>query len=117
MALKLGVSSSEIYGVATFYSQFSLKPKGEHEICVCLGTAWYVKGSDKILKSLSDELGIEVGDTTEDGKISLAEARCIGQCGIAPVVSIDGNLDIGNLSSADVHKIILKAKEIDHEQG
>ena len=117
MALKLGVSSSEIYGVATFYSQFSLKPKGEHEICVCLGTACYVKGSDKILKSLSDELGIEVGDTTEDGKISLAEARCIGQCGIAPVVSIDGNLDIGNLSSADVHKIILKAKEMDHEQG
>lgn len=115
MALKLGVSSSEIYGVATFYSQFSLKPKGEHEICVCLGTACYVKGSDKILKSLSDELGIEVGDTTEDGKISLAEARCIGQCGIAPVVSIDGNLDIGNVSSADVHKIILKAKEMDHE--
>ena len=75
MALRMGVHSSEIYGVASFYSQFSFIPKGEHEICVCLGTACYVKGSDKILSDLENELGIKVGETTPDGKISLAEAR------------------------------------------
>lgn len=114
MALRMGVHSSEIYGVASFYSQFSFIPKGEHEICVCLGTACYVKGSDKILSDLEDELGIKVGETTPDGKISLAEARCIGECGIAPVLSIDSSKNIGNVTkgmAADIIKEVLEEKD------
>ena len=115
MALKMGVHSSEIYGVASFYSQFSFIPKGEHEICVCLGTACYVKGSDKILEALEENLGIKCGETTADGKISLAEARCIGECGIAPVVSIDGSRNIGMANKAMVDEIIAKALEENNE--
>lgn len=114
MALRMGVHSSEIYGVASFYSQFSFIPKGEHEICVCLGTACYVKGSDKILSDLENELGIKVGETTADGKISLAEARCIGECGIAPVLSIDSSKNIGNVTkgmAADIIKEVLEEKD------
>lgn len=111
MALRMGVHSSEIYGVASFYSQFSFVPKGEHEICVCLGTACYVKGSDKVLASLEEVLGIRVGETTADGKISLAEARCIGECGIAPVVSIDSSRNIGNTNKNMVADIIKEARE------
>ena len=114
MALRIGVHSSEIYGVASFYSQFSFIPKGEHEICVCLGTACYVKGSDKILSDLENELGIKVGETTPDGKISLAEARCIGECGIAPVLSIDSSKNIGNVTkgmAADIIKEVLEEKD------
>ena len=114
MALRMGVHSSEIYGVASFYSQFSFIPKGDHEICVCLGTACYVKGSDKILADLENELGIKVGETTPDGKISLAEARCIGECGIAPVLSIDSSRNIGNVTkgmAADIIKEVLEGKD------
>lgn len=110
MAIKLGVSSSEIYGVATFYSQFTFNPKGEHEICVCLGTACYVKGSDKILQSLEKELGIKVGETTKDGKISLVEARCIGECGRAPVVSIDTDNIVERVNLSMVNNIISDAE-------
>lgn len=106
MALRMGVHSSEIYGVATFYSQFSLIPKGDHEICVCLGTACYVKGSDKILAELSKKLGIGVGETTADGKISLVEARCIGECGKAPVVSIDNDRIISKADPSMADEII-----------
>ena len=109
MALKMGVHSSEIYGVATFYSQFSLIPKGDHEICVCLGTACYVKGSDKILSELSKKLGIGVGETTADGKISLVEARCIGECGKAPVVSIDNDRIISQADPSMADEIIAES--------
>lgn len=106
MALRMGVHSSEIYGVATFYSQFSLVPKGDHEICVCLGTACYVKGSDKILSELSKKLGVGVNETTADGKISLVEARCIGECGKAPVVSIDNDRIISQADPSMADEII-----------
>ncbi|WP_311492519.1 NAD(P)H-dependent oxidoreductase subunit E [uncultured Anaerococcus sp.] len=115
MALRMGVHSSEIYGVASFYSQFSFIPKGEHEICICLGTACYVKGSDKILAELEKELGIKVGETTPDGKISLTEARCIGECGVAPVVSIDSSRNIEKASRAMVSDIIKEVLEDTNE--
>lgn len=115
MALRMGVHSSEIYGVASFYSQFSFIPKGEHEICICLGTACYVKGSDKILAELEKELGIKVGETTPDGKISLAEVRCIGECGVAPVVSIDSSRNIEKASRAVVSDIIKEVLEDTNE--
>lgn len=89
IAEDLGISLSEVYGVVTFYSQFSLNPKGEHRISICLGTACYVKGADKILEALEEKLGIKVGGCTPDGLFSLDACRCVGACGLAPVMMID----------------------------
>ncbi|MDD7730889.1 MAG: NAD(P)H-dependent oxidoreductase subunit E [Ezakiella sp.] len=90
IALKLNKPSSEIFGVATFYSQFTLTPRGEHEICICLGTACYVKGADKLLDEFCKTLNVKPGETTADGKFSVIETRCVGECGSAPVVTVDG---------------------------
>lgn len=102
---ELNVPMSEIYGVATFYSIFSLKPKGEHIIRVCLGTACYVKGSQLILDKLSEMLNIEVGGTTEDGKFTLEATRCLGACGLAPVMTI-GEKVYGRLTPDDIPGIL-----------
>lgn len=88
----MGISLSEVYGVATFYSQFSLTPKGEHIISVCLGTACYVKGADKILEAIEEELGIKSGECTDDGMFSIEACRCLGACGLAPVMTVDGEV-------------------------
>lgn len=96
---------SEIYGVATFYSFFSLEPKGEHVVRVCMGTACYVKGSQLILDEISKELNIEVGKTTEDGKFTLEACRCIGACGLAPVIMI-GEKVYGRLVPEDIKGIL-----------
>jgi len=84
----MGVSLSEIYGVVTFYSQFYLTPKGEHQVNICLGTACYVKGAGKILERFEKELGIKDGECTADGKFSIDATRCVGACGLAPVISV-----------------------------
>ena len=84
----LDMPLSEVYGVATFYSQFSLTPKGKHRISVCLGTACYVKGSDKVLQEVEKQLGIKCGECTEDGLFSIDSCRCVGACGLAPVMMI-----------------------------
>lgn len=89
---KTGISVAEIYGVVTFYSFFSLKPKGKYVIGCCLGTACYVKGAQQIIDKFSDILGIKPGETTEDGLFTLDALRCIGACGIAPAVSINGTV-------------------------
>ena len=89
---KTGISVAEIYGVVTFYSFFSLKPKGKYVIGCCLGTACYVKGAQQIIDKFSDVLGIKPGETTEDGLFTLDALRCIGACGIAPAVSINGTV-------------------------
>ncbi|MFA9397290.1 MAG: NADH-quinone oxidoreductase subunit NuoE [Clostridiaceae bacterium] len=101
----LDISMSEIYGVATFYSQFNLEPKGEHIIKVCLGTACYVKGSQEIIEKISSELDVEVGKTTKDGKFTLEAARCLGACGLAPVMTIDDKV-YGRLVTDDVSRIL-----------
>ena len=88
----LGISLSEVYGVATFYSQFSLTPKGKHRISVCLGTACYVKGADKVLAEVENRLGIKSGECTPDGLFSLDSCRCVGACGLAPVMTLDGEV-------------------------
>lgn len=88
VAEELGVAMSEVYGVATFYAFFSLKPKGRHVINVCMGTACYVKGSTNVVKRLEQELGVAMGDTTEDGRFSLEVVRCLGACGLGPVLMI-----------------------------
>ncbi len=105
IAQGLNVSLSEVYGVATFYSQFSLKPKGKYRVSVCLGTACYVKGSDKILKEVEEQLGIKCGECTEDGLFSLDSCRCVGACGLAPVMMI--NEDVHGRLIADMVKGIL----------
>jgi bidirectional [NiFe] hydrogenase diaphorase subunit len=89
-ALKLPLS--HVYGVATFYHLFSLKPAGKHTCIVCLGTACYVKGSGKLIEDIEREFTVKVGETTADGEISLVAARCIGACGIAPAVVFDGTV-------------------------
>ena len=106
----LGVSLAEVYGVVTFYTQFSLKPKGKYKISVCLGTACYVKGSGKILDKMKEKLGIEVGDCTEDGKFSLDACRCIGACGLAPVLMINDEV-YGRLTADDVEGILKKYED------
>lgn len=88
----LGISLSEVYGVATFYTQFSLTPKGKHRISLCLGTACYVKGADKILAALEKKLGVKCGECTADGLFSLDSCRCVGACGLAPVMMIDDDV-------------------------
>lgn len=89
---KLKLPPSRVYGVATFYHFFTLKPQGKHTCVVCLGTACYVKGADKILNNLQDKYKIAAGETTPDNNLSLLTARCIGACGIAPAVIYDGQV-------------------------
>ncbi|MGL5034673.1 MAG: bidirectional hydrogenase complex protein HoxE [Microcystaceae cyanobacterium] len=92
VARGLKLPLSRVYGVATFYHLFSLKPSGEHTCVVCLGTACYVKGAGALLDTLKQEIHLQAGETTEDGKMSLVTARCIGACGIAPAVVYDGKV-------------------------
>jgi NADH:ubiquinone oxidoreductase subunit E len=89
-ARSLEIPASEVFGVATFYNFFRLDPVGEHTVTVCLGTACYVKGGREILKRLKRELGIDEGRTTEDRRFTLDTARCFGACGLAPVITVDG---------------------------
>lgn len=106
----LNVPLEEVYGVSTFYSQFALSPKGEYNISVCLGTACYVKGSGDILDKLSEILGIEAEECTPDGKFSLTACRCIGACGLAPVITVNEDV-YGRLTVDDVQGIIDKYKD------
>ena len=85
----LGIEMAEIYGVITFYARFSLKPKGKYNVAVCLGTACFVKGSERVLERVKQKLGIDVGQTTPDGKFSIEATRCIGACGLAPVFTVN----------------------------
>lgn len=105
----LGVTLSEVYGVATFYSQFSLQPKGKYVCGVCLGTACYVKGSQAVLDKLCEELEINPGDTTKDGKFTVQATRCLGACGLAPVMMINDDV-FGRLTPAEIPGIIEKYK-------
>ena len=107
---KMGIPMEEIYGVATFYSQFSLSPKGQYKISVCLGTACYVKGSGKIYEKLSQRLGIGADECTPDGKFSLEACRCIGACGLAPVMTVNDEV-YGRLTEDDVDTILAKYQD------
>lgn len=98
---------AEIYGISTFYSMFSLCPKGEYKISVCLGTACYVKGSGKIFDDIQTKLGIGGGECTPDGKFSLDACRCIGACGLAPVMMINDDV-YGRLTSEQLDEILAK---------
>ena len=103
----MDVPLEKVYGVATFYAQFSLSPKGDYNISVCLGTACYVKGSGDIFNKLSERLGIGSDECTEDGKFSLTACRCIGACGLAPVLTVNEEV-YGRLTVDDVDDILEK---------
>ena len=104
---ELHIPLSEIYGVVTFYTQFSLYPKGQYKIAVCLGTACYVKGSGDLLDKIKEILGIDVGECTADGRFSLEATRCIGACGLAPVLTVNDDV-YGRLVVDDIPGIIEK---------
>ena len=109
IADKLNISTAQVYGVVTFYSFFTMTPKGKHPISICMGTACYVRGAERILDEFKKELGLQVGQTTPDGKFSLSSLRCVGACGLAPVVIV-GNKTYGRVAPDDV-KAILKEYE------
>ncbi len=106
----LNIPLAEIYGVVTFYAQFSLNPKGKYQIGVCLGTACYVKGSNLILEKVKEILGIEVGECTPDGLFSIDATRCIGACGLAPVMTVGEDV-YGKLTVDEVEGILKKYME------
>jgi len=106
IARGLKLPLSQVYGVATFYHLFSLKPGGKHTCIVCMGTACYVKGGGKIIATLEEKLGVKVGETTADGEVSLLAARCIGACGIAPAVVFDGTVAGKQTSESTWEKIV-----------
>lgn len=103
----MNVPLEKVYGVATFYAQFALSPKGKYNISVCLGTACYVKGAGEIMDKLSEKLGIGAEECTMDGKYSLTACRCIGACGLAPVLTVNEDV-FGRLTAKDVDDILAK---------
>ena len=107
IAEKTGIPLEEIFGIVSFYAQFKLNPDGEVSIAVCLGTACYVKGSGDIIEEFSKQLNLPVGSTSPDGKYSIEATRCIGACGLAPVLTVNGDV-YGRLTKADVAGILAK---------
>lgn len=112
VARKLGIPAAKVYGVATFYSYFTMQQRGKHIISVCLGTACFVKGADKIVEEFRNQLNIHDGTTSSDGMYTLDSIRCVGACGLAPVVIVDGKVH-GRVKPEDVSAII---KEIGKEE-
>lgn len=100
-----GIPVAKIYGVVTFYSFFTMTPKGKHPISICMGTACYVQGAEKVLDEFKKELNLQVGQTSKDGKFSLSSLRCVGACGLAPVVLI-GEKTYGRVAPDDVKNIL-----------
>ena len=112
IAGKLGVSPAKVYGVVSFYSYFSTNPVGEHKISVCLGTACFVKGSKDVLAELEKQLEIKAGETTKDLKFTIECLRCVGACGLAPVVVVDGKV-YSRVTPEDVTSIINEYRELE----
>lgn len=110
VAEKLNLSLAKVYGVVSFYSFFTMVPKGKHPIAVCMGTACYVRGAEKVLNEFKRILGVEVGVTTQDGLFSIDALRCVGACGLAPVVLV-GEEVYGRVTPDEVKKILEKYKD------
>jgi len=109
VAKELGIPVSRVYGIVSFYSFFTMTPKGEHPISVCLGTACYVRGAEKVLDELKRQLGINVGEVTPDGKFSLTCLRCVGACGLAPVIEV-GEKVYGRMTPDRVKDVLAEYK-------
>lgn len=106
----MDVPLEKVYGVSTFYAQFSLAPKGKYNISVCMGTACYVKGAQTLLDALTEKLGIGIDECTPDGKFSLTACRCIGACGLGPVLTVNDEV-YGKLTADDIDGILAKYKD------
>lgn len=109
IAKEMNISRAEVFGVISFYSHFALKPAGKHKISLCMGTACYVKGAGSIMDKLKERLNVKVGETTLDGEFTLEECRCLGCCGLAPVLTVNGKV-YGRLTSDDVDIILDSCK-------
>lgn len=109
VALELNIPVSRVYGIVSFYSFFTMTPKGEHPISVCLGTACYVRGAEKVLDEIKRQLGINVGEVTPDGKFSLTCLRCVGACGLAPVIEV-GEKVYGRMTPDRVKDVLAEYK-------
>ncbi|MBR0304817.1 MAG: NAD(P)H-dependent oxidoreductase subunit E [Bacteroidales bacterium] len=112
IAERLHMPTAKVYGVVSFYAFFTMTPKGKYPVSVCLGTACYVRGAEKILESFEKELGIKPGETDENGVFSLASLRCVGACGLAPVALVDGKV-FGRLAPAMVKDIVKEYREME----
>ncbi len=104
VARKLGIPCAEVFGVVSFYSYFTMKPSGKHTISVCMGTACFVRGSDKIISKIKEKLNVESNETTKDGMYTLKDVRCVGACGLAPVVMVDDKV-FGRVTEDEIDKI------------
>jgi bidirectional [NiFe] hydrogenase diaphorase subunit len=109
----LNLPLSKVYGVATFYHHFMLKPQGKHTCVVCLGTACYIKGAQQLLDSLKNQFGVKPGQTTRDGQLSVLTARCLGSCGLAPAAVLDGAV-LGKVASQDLVNRV--EKQVTHDR-
>jgi len=107
ISIGLGISLEKVYGVVTFYGQFNLSPKGKYKISLCMGTACYVKGAGKILQRIEERLDIKSGEVTSDGRFSLDATRCLGACGLAPIMTINDDI-YGHVAQNDVEGILQK---------
>jgi len=105
VARKLNISGAEVFGVVSFYSYFNTKPEGKHRLSLCMGTACFVRGADKINHRIQEKLGIKVGETTKDFEFTLKNIRCIGACGLAPVLMVDDKV-YGNVTEEDIDRIL-----------
>jgi bidirectional [NiFe] hydrogenase diaphorase subunit len=112
VALSLRVPLSKVYGVATFYQFFSLKPQGKHTCVVCMGTACYIKGAQNLLESVESKMRVMPGETTSDGQLSLLTARCVGSCGLAPAVVVDNEV-LGNMTGSKLSETL--GRLVEHE--
>lgn len=112
VALSLRVPLSKVYGVATFYQFFSLKPQGKHSCVICMGTACYIKGAQKLLDSVQSKMVVKSGETTSDGELSLLTARCVGSCGLAPAVVVDNEV-LGNVTESRLSETL--GRLVEHE--
>lgn len=110
VALLLNVPLSQVSSVATFFSAFSLKPKGEHEVCVCMGTACHVRGAQRILDEMERDLGVRAGETTLDMKVTLETVNCVGACALGPIVVVDNEYE-GNMDATKAAKLVNKIKK------
>jgi NADH-quinone oxidoreductase subunit E len=111
---RLGVPLSRLYGLATFYRSFSLTPRGRHEVCVCTGTACHVRGANTLLEHLQRSLGVQAGETTADGFVTLVSVNCLGACALGPVVVVDGQYH-GKMTSAKVDEVLCDLKAAHQE--
>lgn len=116
VARHLNIPASKVYGVATFYNQFRFKPVGKYHIMICRGTACHVKGSAAVLKMCEEVLGIKAGDTTRDGLFSIEVVACIGACGLAPVISINGEFH-AKVNADKLRKLVDDFKAVENSNG